>query len=196
MNWYALCLRTLFFSFSSPLLQHQDTEVLCAWEQTMDFIFAPLFWWWNAIDVVPLAARALQKVQQRPTQPAPALLKPAQREDGRRRKVLDGKMAKDLNCHPCSSIPNDTLIAWLPVTRWPWVWLVGWGLLLWCAAHLFISQAWRSLFKSQFLFVLTQSFPHHYYAKFCSKPQTSAADIWQRSVSRENHAEKLHPRGF
>lgn len=105
MNWYALCLRTHFFSFSSPLLQHQDTEVLCAWEQTMDFIFAPLFWWWNAIDVVPLAARALQKVQQRPTQPAPALLKPTQCEDGRRRKVLDGKMAKDLNCQPCSSIP-------------------------------------------------------------------------------------------
>lgn len=43
MNWYAWCLRALlFFPFSSPLLQHEDAKALCAWEQTMDFIFASL----------------------------------------------------------------------------------------------------------------------------------------------------------
>lgn len=59
------CVCAHYFFFSSPLLSC-SIKIPKRWEQTMDFIFAPLFWWWNAIDVVPLAARALQKVRQRP----------------------------------------------------------------------------------------------------------------------------------
>lgn len=50
--------------------------------------------------MVPSVAGALQKVQQHPTPPALALLKPAQCEEGRRRKALHGKMAKTSDCRP------------------------------------------------------------------------------------------------